>query len=98
MTNTTQIWHILKGIGWPTKLPEFDEPVYETAEWDHCQLIPGTTDGFTEPEALLQHESGPYPPLHDYTDHFYEGQEIDSPHCEDYSDPSHQDYPDPIYD
>lgn len=72
----TQIWRILNKIGWPTTTPEFDEP-QDLNEWDICQLLPDTADGFME-EFDLSHDSddsGPDPP--GYEDN------IDPPHWEE---------------
>ena len=60
VTDPTQIWRILTKIGWPTKAPEFDEP-QDLVEWDICQLVPGTADGFPE-EYDPHYTSGPDPP------------------------------------
>ncbi len=79
VTHSAQIWRILKGIGWPTDIPEFDpEDVHPT--YDLCQLVPGTKDGFSELECQALPETGPDPPCDDF---------IDSPHWEDYRDPPH---------
>ena len=75
VTSPTQIWHILSKIGWPTTAPDFDEP-QDLVEWDICQLIPGTADGFPE-EYDLPYSSGPDPPECHFSDN------IDSPHWED---------------
>lgn len=82
VTSSSQIWRILKGIGLPTDMPEFD-PVYETVDWNICQLMPGTKDGFTESEEQdrVYSARGPDPP------HYEES--CDSPHWEDYSDGPH---------
>ena len=67
MTHSTQIWRILKGIGWPTDIPEFD-PDQEACH-DICQLAPGTEDGFPEEISLeVHHEIGLDPPWQDYAD------------------------------
>ena len=47
VTHPTEIWRSLSKIGWPTTTPEFDEP-QDLAEWDICQLVPGTVDGFPD--------------------------------------------------
>jgi len=76
VTDPTQIWRILNKIGWPTTTPEFDEP-QDLNEWDICQLLPDTADGFME-EFDLSHDSddsGPDPP--GYEDN------IDPPHWEE---------------
>ena len=75
VTSPTQIWHILSKIGWPTTAPDFDEP-QDLVEWEICQLIPGTADGFPE-ECDLPYSSGPDPPECHFSDN------IDSPHWED---------------
>jgi hypothetical protein len=73
VTNPTQIWRILKKIDWSTTAPDFDEP-QDLAEWDICQLVPGTIDGFPQAyDSLLT--SGPDPPEFD--------DNIDPPHWED---------------
>jgi hypothetical protein len=89
VTCAAEICRILSGIGWPTLPPEFDPPC-DLVEYEICQLIPGTKDGFPEFEQQIQFDAGPDPPdweescnpphREDYTD---------SPHWEDYSDPPH---------
>jgi hypothetical protein len=76
------IWRILKGIGWPTEVPEF-EAAYEIvrAYESICQLVPGTKDGFPEIDRSLHFDIGPDPP---YLDNYH-----DPPHCDDSSDPPH---------
>jgi hypothetical protein len=49
---------------WPCSTPEFDSP-HEGMEWDICQLISGTKDGFPEIESQVTPETGetgPDPP------------------------------------
>jgi hypothetical protein len=86
VTDSSEIWRILKKIDWPTTKPEFDEP-QDLAEWNICQLmsesemnlcqlVPGTADGFPE-EYDLPHISGPDPPNYQFEDY------IDPPHWED---------------
>ena len=89
ITHSSQIWRILKGIGWPTSIFEFD-PEYELQTYDVCQLIPTTADGFPEIECQVHpgicdycdlipgtidgfSEIGPDPPWQDYPDPRYEG-------------------------
>lgn len=60
VTDPTQIWRILTKIGVSTTAPDFDEP-QDLVEWDICQLVPGSADGFPEEYDLL-HSSGPDPP------------------------------------
>ena len=66
VTHSSQIWRILRGIGWPTEVPEFD-PEYEIVSWHICQHVPETEDGFPEIESQLHPEAGPDPPRHDCT-------------------------------
>jgi hypothetical protein len=89
VTHSTQIWRILKGIGWPTDIPEFD-PDYRSH--DICQLVIGTKDGFSEEIRSEVHaEIGSDPPWQDYA-----GPEpphwdcaSDSPHWQDNCDTPH---------
>jgi hypothetical protein len=92
VTHSTQIWRILKGIGWSTDVPEFD-PEYGV-DHDTCQLLPGTKDGFPEGEGLKANAKiGPDPPREDFVEPppphwdcrdppFWEGNS-DPPHWED---------------
>jgi Putative transposase/Transposase zinc-binding domain len=75
VTNPSEIWRILNKIGWPTTTPEFDEP-QDLAEWDICQLVPGTADGFPE-DYELPLSPGPDPPTFQFED------DINPPHWED---------------
>ena len=88
VTHSSQIWQILKGIGWPTDIPEFD-PEYALPTYDTCQLVPGTADGFPEIECQVHPEIGPDPPWKDYPDLVYEGYDQDALHPENHSDPPH---------
>jgi len=63
VTHSAQIWRILRGIGWPIEIPEFDPP-YDFAEFEICQLVSGTEDGFPE-EVEVHNEIGPDPPHFD---------------------------------
>lgn len=45
--HAAEIWRILRGIGWPITLPEFERP-YDLLQYESCQLMPGTKDGFYE--------------------------------------------------
>jgi hypothetical protein len=74
VTHSSQIWRILKGIGWPVDVPEFDSP-NESLSCDICQLIPNTRDGFPEVEEQVHYDTGPDPP---HCDEY-----CDSPHWED---------------
>ena len=67
VTHTSAIWRILKGIGWPTDIPEFD-PEYELERYEICQLVPGTKDGFPEIYSQLHPEIGPDPPFQENLD------------------------------
>ena len=62
ITNAAQIHRILRGIGWPVVVPEFDPP-YDLVNWDVCDLVPDTHDGFPEPEQQVHCDIGPDPPL-----------------------------------
>jgi hypothetical protein len=74
ITNEAQIHRILRGIGWPVVVPEFDPP-YDLVNWDVCDLVPYTHDGFPEPEQQVHYDIGPDPPhCEDISD---------SPHWED---------------
>ena len=88
VTHSTAIWRILRGIGWPTNIPEFD-PEYELVRYEICQLVPGTKDGFPEINSQLHPETGPDPPWQENFDLPYDGDTRDPPHWEDYSDPPH---------
>jgi len=79
VTHSAEIRRILNGIGWSTEIPEFDPPV-NTLDFEICQLIPGTEDGFYNDTITFQTEGGPDPPFQDY---------YDPPHPDDYSDPPH---------
>ncbi len=73
VTDPREIWSILNKIGWRATASEFDEP-QDLVEWDVCQLVVGTVDGF--PEVYdSSHTSGPDPPEFD--------DPIDPPHWED---------------
>lgn len=73
------IRRILRGINWPTEVPEFD-PHYELPIDNICQLVPNTHDGFPEPEVQVHYDTGPDPPPI---------ADIDPPHWEGISDPPH---------
>ncbi len=74
VTNPTEIWRILTKIGWPTTTPEFDEP-QDFVEWDICQLVPNTKDGFPDDYGHA-YKSGTDPPEISH-------ENIDPPHWED---------------
>lgn len=64
VTHPAEIRRILSNIGWPTVAPEFDPP-YELIDWNICQLIPGTADGFPDVYETCYSEEGPDPPQSD---------------------------------
>ena len=72
VTHPTEIWRILTKLGWPTTAPDFDEP-HDFAEWEICQLVLGTTDGFPA-DCDQSYTTGPDPPHVD--------DNIDPPHWE----------------
>jgi len=84
VTHSSQIWRILKGIDWPTDIPEFDSE-YEIVTWNICQLVPETEDGFPDMISQVHPEIGPDPPWHDYVapDPPHWDDNNDSPHWED---------------
>lgn len=73
VTHPEEIRRILRGVGFPITIPEFDPPQEEIYS-SICQLLSDTPDGFVEPE--VQVSTGPDPPGY-----------IDPPHWEDHSDP-----------
>ena len=77
VTHPEHIRCILRGIGWPTTIPEFD-PSYELLIEKVCQLVPNTHDGFPEPYEQTQYDTGPDPPA-----------EIDPPRWDNISDSPH---------
>jgi len=89
VTHKMEIHRILNGVGWPIQFNEFDPP-QDFPEWEICQLIPGTVDGF--PEECYSNppywESCSDPPHWESCS--------DPPHWEGCSDPLHWDnYSDP---
>lgn len=81
VTHPTEIWRILTKIGWPTTTPEFDEP-QDLVEWDICQLVPGTADGFPD-EYDHSHKSGTDPPVYNFSDDHISVENIEPPHWEE---------------
>ena len=80
VTHPLEIRRLLSRIGWPTAVPVFDPP-YERPEWDVCQLLSGTEDGFSHEEIQIHSSGGPDPPfIESYSD---------PPHCDDHSDLPH---------
>jgi hypothetical protein len=73
VTHSAEIWRILTGIGWPTTVPEFDEP-YDLTEWSISQLVPGSVDGFPAEECQTSGADPPECLFHE---------DIDPPHWED---------------
>ena len=59
VTHSAEINRILKRIGWQAKIPEFDPP-NNFDEFEICQLISGTEDGFLQEDDYTQ---GPDPPF-----------------------------------
>jgi hypothetical protein len=81
VTHTEEIRRILRGIGWPIEVPQFD-PSLDYID-DICQLQPDTSDGFPEIQADVHYGAGPDPPYKE---------EIDSPHYDEVHDCSHWQY------
>ena len=82
VTHTSAIWRILKGIGLPRDIPEFD-PEYDLERYEVSQLVSGTKDGFPEIHAQLHPETGPDPPWQDVFDSPYDDGARDLSHWED---------------
>ena len=81
VTHKTEIQRILRRIGWPVKIHDFDPPD-DIPNCDVCQLIPETLDGFPVMEAQVHYNVGPDPPSQEsYSD---------PPHSEDNIDPPHE--------
>jgi hypothetical protein len=80
VTHPVEIQRILSGIGWSRNISEFDPP-YIIPEWDICQLLAGTEDGFASDLSLIVTITGPDPPFTACC--------CDPPHWEDDSDPPH---------
>ena len=73
VTHEAEIRRILRGIGWPIQLHNFDLP-YDLPDCDLCQLIQGTEDGFQIIEVQVHCDVGPDPPSQEsYSDppHFF---------------------------
>ena len=81
VTHPEHIRRILRGIGWPITIPEFDLP--EEHCDDICQLALSTSDGFLDIVVQVQYDSGPDPPSSEYIDPPHGEYECDSPHWED---------------
>jgi len=89
VTHAAEIHRILRGIGWPIRSHEFDPP-YDLPDWNVCQLIPGTVDGFPVMEVQDHCDIGPDPPLQEsYSDPPHWENNRDPPHGDDNRDPSH---------
>ncbi len=73
VTHPEHIRRILRGIGWPIAIPEFDPPPEEHCD-DICQLVFKIYDGFPESEVQVHYATGPDPPSI---------ADIDPPHWED---------------
>jgi len=81
VTHPEHIRRILRGIGWPITIPEFDPPPEEHCD-DVCQLVPDASDGFPDIVEQVQYDSGPDPPSSEYIDPPHSEYEYDSPHWE----------------
>jgi len=55
VTHPEQIRRILRGVGWPITIPEFDPPSEKHCD-NICQLLPNTPDGFAEPEVHIHYD------------------------------------------
>ena len=73
VTHPEHIRRILKGIGWPIAIPEFDQPPEEQCD-DICQLVFNTPDRYPDPEVQVHYDTGPDPPSI---------ADVDPPHWED---------------
>ncbi len=78
VTHSAEIHRILSRIGWPIEIPEFDPPL-DPSDFDICQLIHGTEDGFPQDETQFYEEGGPDPP--------FLKSNCDPPHWDDIRDP-----------
>jgi len=79
VTRSDQIFRVLREIGWPTDIPEFD-PEYEIISWNICQLVTGSEDGFPDMIPQVYLETVPDPPWKDFI-------EPDPPHWNQSCDP-----------
>ena len=80
------------GVGWAIQFNEFDPP-QDFPEWEICQLIPGTVDGFPELEVQTLRFMHLNPPLNiqeGYSDPPHWDDHSDPPHWDNYSDPPHE--------
>jgi hypothetical protein len=68
-------------IGCTTTAPEFDEP-QDLVEWDICQLVPGTVDGFPD-DRDQSYTSGTDPPECHFVEDYFSEDNIDPPHWEE---------------
>ena len=82
VTHSAEIRRILSRVGWPCEKFEFDLPE-NMVDWEVCQLISRTTDGFPEDVPEYCGDNGPDPPFIDCC--------VDSPHWEDDRDPPYWD-------
>jgi hypothetical protein len=85
--HTEEIRRILRGIGLPHEVFQFDSPLNHLD--DICQLLPDTSDGFVEISADIFCDTVPDPPHYENFD--------DCSHWQSKSDPPHEDYYDPPY-
>lgn len=89
ITHQAEIYRILRGIGWSIKLHDFD-PAYDlyNNNWEFCQLIPGSADGFPIMEEQEGYCNGSDPPfLESHSDPPHFENDCDSPHLEYEGDP-----------
>lgn len=83
MTHKAEIQRVLNRLGWPVKTHDFDPP-YDLPNWDVCQLIPETADGFPAMEVQVHYIDGPDPSSQEsYSDPPHWEDNIDSPHWSD---------------
>ena len=61
VTHPEEIRRILRGVGSPITIPEFDLPEEEVYD-NICQLLPNTADGFAKPEMQIHYGTGLDPP------------------------------------
>lgn len=89
VTHQAEINRILRRIGRPCELHEFD-PAYNLLNWEFCQLIPGSADGFPVMEEQQGYWSGPDPPFSEsHSDPPHQERDYDLPHQEIEIDPLH---------
>ena len=84
ITHPLDVQRLLMRIGWPCEIHRFDPPLLmyyayqqllKVNEYDYCQLVPTTEDGFPA--------TGPDPPVNEYFDPPHEECYCDPPHWEE---------------